>query len=52
MGLYPLLYRALSETKYAALAQVSMHGREDVVVVRNDLGWCCIPILPVPEFGL
>jgi DNA end-binding protein Ku len=31
---YGLFYQALSETKLAALAQVAMHGREHVIVVR------------------
>jgi DNA end-binding protein Ku len=32
---YALFYRALSETQLAALAQVAMHGREHVVVIRT-----------------
>jgi DNA end-binding protein Ku len=31
---YALFYRALAETKLAALAQVAMHGREHVIVLR------------------
>jgi DNA end-binding protein Ku len=31
---YGLFYRALTETKLAALAQVAMHGREHVIVLR------------------
>jgi DNA end-binding protein Ku len=31
---YGLFYRALSETQLAALAQVAMHGREHVIVLR------------------
>lgn len=31
---YGLFYRALKETGYAALAEVAMHGRQHVVVVR------------------
>jgi DNA end-binding protein Ku len=33
-GSYSLFYRALSETQYAALAQVAMHGREHIMVIR------------------
>jgi len=31
---YGLFYRALTETKFAALAQIVMHGREHVMVIR------------------
>jgi DNA end-binding protein Ku len=31
---YSLFYRALSETQLAVLAQVAMHGREHVIVLR------------------
>ena len=31
---YALFYRALTETKLAALAQVAMHGREHIIVLR------------------
>jgi DNA end-binding protein Ku len=31
---YGLFYRALTETKLAALAQVAMHGREHIIVLR------------------
>jgi DNA end-binding protein Ku len=31
---YSLFYRALAETKLAALAQVAMHGRDQVIVLR------------------
>jgi DNA end-binding protein Ku len=31
---YSLFYRALTETQLAALAQVAMHGREHVIVLR------------------
>jgi DNA end-binding protein Ku len=31
---YSLFYKALSETQLAALAQVAMHGREHVIVLR------------------
>jgi DNA end-binding protein Ku len=31
---YGLFYRALKESGYAALAEVAMHGRQDVVVIR------------------
>jgi DNA end-binding protein Ku len=32
---YGLFYRALTETKLAALAQVAMHGREHIIVLRG-----------------
>jgi DNA end-binding protein Ku len=32
---YALFYRALTETKLAALAQVAMHGREHIIVLRS-----------------
>jgi DNA end-binding protein Ku len=31
---YVLFLKALKETKYSAIAKVSMHGREDVVLIR------------------
>jgi DNA end-binding protein Ku len=31
---YGLFYRALTETKLAALAQIAMHGREHIIVLR------------------
>jgi DNA end-binding protein Ku len=31
---YGLFYRALLETQYAALAQVAMHGREHIMIIR------------------
>lgn len=31
---YSLFYRALMDTEYAALAQLAMHGREHVMVIR------------------
>ena len=31
---YALFYRALTETKLAALAQIAMHGREHIIVLR------------------
>jgi DNA end-binding protein Ku len=32
---YGLFYRALTETKLAALAQIAMHGREHIIVLRG-----------------
>jgi DNA end-binding protein Ku len=33
---YALFLKALKETKYSAIAKVSMHGREHVVLIRAD----------------
>ena len=33
---YSLFYRTLSETQLAALAQVAMHGRDHVIVLRAE----------------
>ena len=35
---YSLFFKALKETKYSALAKVSMHGREHVVLIRSAEG--------------
>jgi DNA end-binding protein Ku len=32
---YALFYRALQESEYAALAEVAMHGRQHVMVIRS-----------------
>lgn len=32
---YTLFYRALQESNYAALAEVAMHGRQHVIVIRS-----------------
>ena len=32
---YELFWKALKETKYSALAKISMHGREHVVLIRS-----------------
>ena len=32
---YALFFRALKETGYAALAEVAMHGRQHVIVIRQ-----------------
>jgi len=32
---YSLLFRALEKTEYVALAQVTMHGREHIVILRS-----------------
>jgi DNA end-binding protein Ku len=47
---YSLFYRALSETQLAALAQVAMHGREHVIVLRaGDKGLIAHTIFYVNE---
>lgn len=35
---YALLLKAMTETKYYAVAKVTMHGREDVVIIRPTAG--------------
>ena len=42
---YALLFEALKETKYYAVAKIAMHNREHVVIVRpgRAAAWCCTP---------
>src|SRR5208283_3722685 len=35
---YDLFFKVLQETKYSALAKVSMHGRENVILIRSAEG--------------
>jgi DNA end-binding protein Ku len=46
---YGLFFKALKETKYSALAKVSMHGREHVVLIRSAEGWLVLHTLFYPN---
>jgi DNA end-binding protein Ku len=46
---YGLFFKALKETKYSALAKVSMHGREHVVLIRSAEGSLIMHTLFYPD---
>jgi len=46
---YGLFTKALQQTKYSAIAKVSMHGREDVVLIRSSEDGLVLHTLYYPD---
>ncbi len=46
---YDLFFKVLQETKYSALAKVSMHGRENVILIRSAEGSLIMHTLFYPD---